>query len=126
MGLKAIDLGAVKMINSKEDALEYWTTEFGSPEFFEAFEELNDVDKALEDFKAERKAIETEIFYRDAKSINSFKINRAIELYFLVSVGITYLNDCSKEATFTESDAEPEYEKNYKEDDLFTRNYEEN
>ena len=117
-----------EIINSEADARLYWTTLFGEPEYFSSFDELRDIDDMLEKLKAEKSILETEISHRDVKYMNEFKINRAIELHFLIECGIKYLDECSEEAIVVEKDLEHAYAhwQGSVDDDLFTRDYLEN
>jgi len=117
-------------INSNKEAREYWENEFGSPEFFSSYEELTDPEMKLEEFKSEYKKLQHEVNIREVGTINEFKINRNIELHFLIHEGEPYLVECAEKVELVENDLVEEYNADFveglsKEDDLFTRNYEE-
>jgi len=122
-----IDLKDNPVHTSEAEALSYWNNEFGLPEYYASFDELVDVEVKLDELKTEKRKVEQEIKTRNVDSINHFTINRAIELHFLVEVGIKYLDKCAMIAGAVEDELESEYERDfteYNDDDLFTRNYE--
>jgi hypothetical protein len=117
-------------INSNKDAREYWVNEFGSPEFFSSYEELTDPEMKLEEYKKEYEKLQHEVNIREVGTINEFKINRNIELHFLVHEGEPYLIECANQVELVEKDLVEEYNGDFvnelsAEDDLFTRNFEE-
>ena len=116
-------------INSKEDALHYWNDEYGLPESFSSFDELNDVEDEIKALKKEKESVDYAIKHRDLKYMNEFTINRAIELHFLIEVGDKYLEDCHSEATIADKDLDRDYKDEFdysNKDDLFENGYEEN
>lgn len=123
-----IDLKDNPVHTSEAEALSYWNNEFGLPEYYSSFDELVDVEMKLDELKSEKDRVEREINSRDINYINSHTINRAIELHFLVEMGIKYLDACAMIAGQVEDERESEYERDfteYNDDNLFTRNYEE-
>jgi len=116
----------VRRINSEEDAWAFWEEEYGSPRFFSAFTELADVEIKLADLNIEQEKVNKEIQARDVERMNEFIINRAIELHFLIVVGAIYFEQCIRVAGKVEEELESEFTRDFTDDDLFTRNYEEN
>ncbi|MFA6569970.1 MAG: hypothetical protein WCT77_01900 [Bacteroidota bacterium] len=123
-----------EIINSDLDALTYWNEEFGLPEYFVSFKEVYDVDDKLEEFKNEKKELEHEIQVRDVQYLNQFKLNRAIELHFLIEVGNKYIRECALTAESREKKLEADFEESYEsklnnswnDDELFTRDFDKN
>jgi hypothetical protein len=119
----------IKIINSDIDAITYWNDEFGLPEYFVSFNEVQEVDDKLEEFKNEKKELEHEIKVRDVQYINQFKINRVIELHFLIEIGDKYLKECALTAESKEENLVSDFEESYEQklnkvwddDGLFTR-----
>ena len=114
----------VRRINSEQDAWEYWEEEYGSPKFFSAFTELTDVEIKLADLQLEQEKVNREIQARDVERMNEFIINRAIELHFLIVVGALYFEQCIRVAGKTEEALESEFSRDFTDDDLFTRKFE--
>ena len=110
-------------INSKNDAWAYWTEKFACPEYFTSFNELTDIDTHLEELKKEKESIDYAVNHRDLKYMNEFTIDRSIELHFLIEVGTKYLDECTQTATTVEGELVAEYEKDFSDDDLFTRDF---
>ncbi len=113
----------VKIINSTKDARRYWEEEFGLPEYFSSLGELTDVELKLVDLQTEQEKLNREIQSRDATYINEYKINRAIELHFLVEMGNKYIEECSTVTGRVENDLESDFSQDFSDDNLFTRNY---
>jgi len=102
-------------INSNKEALDYWVNEFGSPEYFSSYNELMDVENQLENFKEEHSKLQHEIELRDEKYMNEYKIDRNIDLHFLIETGKNYLKDCEQYAELAERAVEPEYDRDFAE-----------
>ena len=114
-----------RRINSEHDAWAYWEEEYGSPQYFFAYTELADVEIKLADLQLEKESVNREIQTRDVFHMNEFKINRAIELYFLVEVGDKYFAKCIEHIGLEEERLESEFSRDFTDDDLFTRKFEE-
>ena len=110
-------------INSKSDALSYWYNKFGEPQYFSSFNELTDIGTHLEELRKEKEEVDYAVKNRDPKYMNEFTIDRSIELHFLIEVGDTYLEACTESTTVVENEMESEYEKDFSDDDLFTRDF---
>lgn len=121
-----IDLKDNPVHTSEAEALSYWNNEFGLPEYYSSFDEIVDPEVRLGELMLEKEKIEREIKVRNVETINQFTINRAIELHFLIEVGTKYINACTAVVGTIEDEMKSEYERNFSDDDLFTRNYEEN
>ena len=121
-----IDLKDNPVHTSEAEALSYWNNEFGLPEYYSSFDEIVDPEVRLGELMLEKEKIEREIKVRNVETINQFTINRAIELHFLIEVGTKYINACAAVVGTIEDEMKSEYERNFSDDDLFTRNYEEN
>jgi hypothetical protein len=114
-------------INSEPDAWAYWEEEYGSPKFFSAFTELTDVEIKLAELQLEQEKINKEIKNRDVSRMNEYTINRAIELHFLVTIGVLYFEQCIRATDKEEELREHEFdsvEDRWREDSLFPRDYE--
>lgn len=114
-----------RRINSERDALAYWEEEFGSPQYFFSFNELADVEMELANLQTEKDKLDREIQSRDVERMNEYSINRAIELHFLLEVGNKYFTKCIDHVSEEEESLENEFSRDLEDDNLFTRNYEE-
>ena len=121
-----IDLKDNPVHTLEAESLSYWNNEFGLPEYYSAFSEVADVEIRLGELMLEKEKLEREIATRNVESINQFTINRAIELHFLIEVGGKYLEQCILVAGKIEEEMESEYSRDFSDDNLFTRDYEEN
>jgi len=90
------------IVNSKSDAMSFWVNEYGEPETYTSYEELLEAEMKLEDFRSERDNLTREIESRNVNSMNEYKVNRAIELHFLVTAGDEYLESCATYAGMLE------------------------
>jgi len=121
-----IDLKDNPVHTLEAESLSYWNNEFGLPEYYSAFSEVADVEIRLGELMLEKEKLEREIATRNVESINQFTINRAIELHFLIEMGGKYLEQCVLVAGKIEEEMESEYSRDFSDDNLFTRDYEEN
>lgn len=113
-------------MSTKTESISYWPNEFGEPYTFSQYDELMGIEMQIENFEAELTSIEKEIHARPAESMNQFKINRAIELHFLLKAGRKYLTDCALIVNDREEQMVEEYESQsstWSNDNLFTRDY---
>lgn len=110
---------------SEAEALSYWNNEFGLPEYYSSYTEIFDAEAKLGELMLEKQKLEREIANRNVESVNHFTINRLIELYFLVEMGNKYIEECSAVAGRVEEDLESEFSRDFSDDNLFTRDYEE-
>ena len=120
-------------VNSEQEARDFWYDGFGEPIAYTSYEQLIVVEKTLVAFKDERQELVSEIQHRDVSKMAPYKINRAIELYFLIKTGDEYFNECGNKLEQYQEELEPEYEKAYnefdsavdpwREDGLFPSNY---
>lgn len=123
-----------RRINSEEDALAFWIEEYGEPNSFISFDELADVEIKLAYLKLEDESLKREIASRDVFHMNEYKINKSIELHFLLEAGSRYFDACAEYAGMQEERLEKEYDRdfreyndykdNWRDDSLFPRNYE--
>lgn len=121
-----IDLKEDPVHTSEVEALSYWNKEFGSPEYYSSSTEIFDAETKLNAFVLEKQKLEREIANRNIESVNHYTINRLIELHFLVKMGNKYIEKCSMVAGIVEDDLVNKYSRDFSDDNLFTRNYEEN
>ena len=116
-------------INSEKEALDFWINGFGESVAYTSFDQLKDVDDKLNGLRDEYKELNFEIQSRDVSKMAEFKINRAIELHFLIEAGDKYFNECGNKLEKYQEEFEPAYEFDseydpYKEDGLFPSKYE--
>ena len=121
----------IESINSYEEAISYWHSEYGHPDKVFTLDEIEFIEMKLGDLKKEKETIDHEISQRDIKQISQFKINRPIEIFFLLKAGATYLMDCELNVRAAEDDLVSDYSHNFDErdrwteDGLFPRDYNE-
>ena len=84
---------------------------------------MTDIGTHLEELRKEKEEVDYAVKNRDPKYMNEFTIDRSIELHFLIEVGDTYLEACTESTTVVENEMESEYEKDFSDDDLFTRDF---
>jgi len=116
-------------VNSLKEANDFWINMFGDPVSFSRYDDLLDVEEKIIDLKNENDTLNKEIQSRDVSKMNEYKINRAIELHFLINAGDKYFSECGKQVELHELVLEPEYENSYipydpyREDGLFDQEH---
>lgn len=119
------DLKDNSVLTSEAEALSYWNTEFGLPEYYSSHTEIFDAETKLGELMLEKQKLEREIANRNVESVNNYTINRLIELHFLVEMGNKYIEKCTIVIDGVEDDLKSDLSRDFNDDNLFTKNYEE-
>lgn len=83
-------MSPIDSVNSFEDAVNFWNTEYGKPDFYSKPEDITEVTDMLLQYEDELHSLETEIIRRDG-DLPHYKINRAIVLHFVVEAAEQYI-----------------------------------
>ena len=110
------------------EAESYWDNEYGDSNSYTDYDQVTSIETQIKLFEDELTSIEKEIQSRSLENMNQFKINRAIELHFLLKSGRKYLFDCILKIEEKEESLVDEYSSDYRDypgwqDNFFTRDY---
>lgn len=81
----------VDIINSIEDAEDYWIVELGHPDYLSKPEDITMAQSKLSEYVAELDVYERRIKNMHVDNLNHYVINKTIALHFIVEAGQTYI-----------------------------------
>lgn len=79
----------ILLVNSKNEAMNFWLTNFGEPDYFSTTQDADAIESLLSELREDFDSLRKEIARTDTK--NHFKLNKAISLHFIVNEGEHYL-----------------------------------
>lgn len=79
----------ILLVNSKNDAMNFWLTNFGEPDYFSTIQDADAIESLLSELREDFDSLKREISRTDTK--NQFKLNKAISLHFILNEGEHYL-----------------------------------
>lgn len=111
------------------EAESYWDNEYGDSNSYTDYDQVTAIETQIKLFEDELTKIEREIQSRPLKNMSQFKINRAIELHFVLKSGRKYIVDCLLKIEEKEESLVEEYSSDCRDypdwqNEYFTRNYE--
>ena len=82
-------LSRMLLVNSRHDAMNFWLTVFGEPDYLSTLEDADEIESLLSDLREEFDSLEREI--KRTNTSNQFKLNKVTSLYFVINEGEHYL-----------------------------------
>ena len=79
----------ILLVNSKNDAMNFWLTNFGEPDYFSTPQDADAIESLLSELQEDFNSLKKEIARTNTE--NHFKLNKVTSLYFIVNEGEHYL-----------------------------------